>query len=179
VGWWAAIWGCGDTAGNSVENKGILEDSRRRGHNGGTFQKGGQFKGLPLILTCEQSHQTPPTGRRFSNHGSNEKTFISLMAWARRTERIRDGFQKTTGRPGWVRHWRCFVCFSFIYKFVVMFTRRPGTSTGREPNPRDGEAKVRRPRDKGRIVSQISSGLVPSLLLDVIGMVLVAMRCRW
>jgi hypothetical protein len=47
VGWWAAIWGCGDTAGNSVENKGILEDSRRRGNNGGTFQKGGQFKGLP------------------------------------------------------------------------------------------------------------------------------------
>jgi hypothetical protein len=83
VGWWAAIWICGDTAGNSVENKGILEDSRRRGHNGGTFQKGGQFKGLPLILTFEQSRQTPPTGRRFSNHGSNEKTFISLMAWAR------------------------------------------------------------------------------------------------
>jgi hypothetical protein len=44
VRWWAAIWGCGDTAGNSVENNGILEDSRRRGHNGGTFQK---VKGLP------------------------------------------------------------------------------------------------------------------------------------
>jgi hypothetical protein len=50
VWWWAAIWGCGDTAGNSVQNKGILEASRRWGHIGGTFQKREQFKGLPYFF---------------------------------------------------------------------------------------------------------------------------------
>jgi hypothetical protein len=53
VGWWAAIRCCGDAAGIWVKNEGILEDSRRRGQNGGTFQNGGQFKGLPLKQTLK------------------------------------------------------------------------------------------------------------------------------
>jgi hypothetical protein len=53
VGWWAAIRCCGGAAGIWVKNEGTLEDSRRRGQNGGTFQNGGQFKGLPLKETLE------------------------------------------------------------------------------------------------------------------------------
>jgi hypothetical protein len=53
VGWWTAIRCCGDAAGIWVENEGISEDSRRRGHNGGTFQNRGQFKGLPLKETLQ------------------------------------------------------------------------------------------------------------------------------